>query len=96
MPLPTSKLMLPLAPDVAEPLRSTIEPLLPSVVDPDFIDNDPERPPDPALAVLMVNAPLDVTDPNPPIKDVEPPVLSELSPALITIRPPAPSFPLPT
>jgi hypothetical protein len=51
-------LMLPAAPEVAEPVRMTIEPLLPLDVVPDFIDTPPLTPDAPALAVRRENAPL--------------------------------------
>jgi len=87
-PVPTSKLILPAAPLDAKPDRRVTDPLLPTEVIPDLIFRDPLTPSVPASAVFIVNAPLDVEDPNPETRDTEPPVTVVLSPALTKIRPP--------
>ena len=95
-PLPTPILILPDVPDVADPVLTTIEPELPLDECPDFNDTLPLIPFEPASDVSTVNAPLLRLDPNPDDIDIEPPDTDVLSPALRTIRPPAPSSPLPT
>jgi len=57
-PLPTDTLKLPDTPVVAEPVRTTIDPLLPFVVTPDFKDTAPLTPLVPASALRKLNAPL--------------------------------------
>jgi hypothetical protein len=88
--------MLPLVPPVADPVRTTIEPLLPLLAVPDFSVKLPLVPLLPAFAVRTVKAPLLVADPNPVTRDIEPPVTSVLSPELTTTRPPTYVSPLPT
>lgn len=95
-PFPTTILRLPPAPLVADPVRNAIDPLLPLLVDPVLKDNAPLVPVVPALAVVRLNAPLEVPDPYPLMSDTEPPDAAELSPAPRTTRPPAPEVPLPT
>ncbi len=51
-------LTLPLVPDVADPVRNKIEPLLPLDVVPVFMDKLPLVPLTPASLVKTVNAPL--------------------------------------
>jgi hypothetical protein len=87
-PAPTSKLILPAAPLDAKPDLKATAPLLPTDVEPDLIFRDPLTPSTPASAVLTVNAPLDVEDPNPETIDTDPPVTVVLSPAETAIRPP--------
>ena len=62
-PLPTTILKLPPAPDVAEPVRSVIMPLLPFDVVPEVNDKEPLVPFAPAMAVRTLNTPLDVARP---------------------------------
>ena len=63
VPLPAITLTLPLVPPVADPERITIDPELPSDEVPDFNDNDPLVPLEPASDVSNENAPLDDTLP---------------------------------
>ena len=63
LPLPATTLTLPPVPDVAEPVRSTIAPLLPFDVVPVVKDSEPLTPFSPASAVRMLKTPLDVARP---------------------------------
>ena len=87
--------------DPPEPLSTSfvykaIAPLFPSFDFPDTKAKEPLIPPVPAPAVITLNEPLDVADPNELDSDTEPPVELMLSPAAIMTRPPAPTRPLPT
>jgi hypothetical protein len=55
--------MLPAVPDVAEPVRRTIEPLLPLEVVPVRNEREPLVPLEPAFAVRKEKAPLEVAVP---------------------------------
>jgi len=87
--------MEPAEPLVAEPVRSTKDPVLPEVDVPVLIVMDPLTPSDPLLELLSENAPLVAVEPNPVLRDTDPPVTSVLRPADTTIRPPAPISPFP-
>ena len=63
LPLPTMTLTLPPVPDVADPVRITIAPLLPLLAVPVLICKEPLTPVPPALDVRNVNAPLLVERP---------------------------------
>jgi hypothetical protein len=95
-PLPTVTLIVPDVPDVDEPVRRTIDPVLPLDEVPDFNDKPPLTPFAPPSEVRTVNAPLLRTEPKPVVIDIEPPDIDVLSPASRTTRPPAWLLPLPT
>ena len=56
-------LTLPAVPSVADPVRSTIAPLLPVLLVPVVNESEPLTPPVPASAVRTLNAPLDEARP---------------------------------
>jgi hypothetical protein len=96
VPALTSKLILPPAPKIEEPVRSVIIPLLPLLELPEVKDREPDTPSFPAAVVLMLNAPLDAARPYPVIIETAPPVDEVLSPAFKAILPPCAIDPSPT
>ena len=88
LPLPITTLIVPATPLFElEPVDIAIEPLLPEELVPVRRVNKPLAPDVPALAELIVNAPLVVDDPVPLTNDTEPP-RTLLCPAFRTRRPP--------
>jgi hypothetical protein len=73
-----------------------MEPEDPELVVPELNVRTPLTPPVPALAVLIVIAPLVVAPPWPLVIPTAPPVVIVLSPAARVIKPPTPLFPVPT
>jgi hypothetical protein len=71
-------------------------PLLPVLDVPDEKTSLPLPPAVPALADLIVMAPLDVAVPSPELKLTAPPVCTVLRPEYTCTEPPAPLVPLPT
>ena len=63
LPLPTTILMLPAVPRVAEPERRVIWPLLPELVVPDVKESELDTEVSPPLAVRTLKAPLDFARP---------------------------------
>ena len=96
VPLPTVMEMAPALPPVAVPEPTLSDPELPPLDVPDENDIVPDPPAAPALADLMVRAPLDEAVPSPLDMNMTPPVLTVLRPAWATTWPPTPLVPLPT
>ena len=76
MPLPTVMEMAPAPPPVAVPEPTLSDPELPPLDVPDENDIVPDPPAAPALADLMVRAPLDEAVPPPLDMNMTPPVLT--------------------
>ena len=88
--------MLPPVPNVEEPVRSVIMPLLPADVVPDVKEREPLTPLSPEFADRILNTPLEDARPYPEIIDTAPPVTCVLCPAFSAKRPPVPVLALPT
>lgn len=64
LPLPTTTLMLPAEPSVADPVRNVIMPLLPLKTEsPVVTERELDIPSEPAFEVLILKEPLDVALP---------------------------------
>ena len=96
-PDPADIIMSPPFPPVAAPVASVIEPVVPLEDDPEKNETAPLVPSVPAFDVFILMSPLDVTDPMPEVKDIEPPVLEAVViPATNETSPPTPVSPVPT
>ena len=96
LPSPGKILKDPAAPELADPLRNTTEPLLPLEVRPVLMVILPLVAALPLAAVRTLNIPLLRVIANPLVIDIDPPVAFESTPLLKTKRPPLDTVPEPT